>query len=56
MAARWTLQDELDWYTEQAADHRKPPDEQRLWQQLADELSARLGINPSVSNDDTTLF
>ena len=54
MAVRWTLQNELDWFVEQANNPRLSLAERGVWQQLADELSARLGINPT--SDDTTLF
>lgn len=54
MALRWTLYDELNWFTTQANNPENPYDERQMWLSLADELAQRLGVN--FTPDDIPLF
>lgn len=51
-----TLKSERDWYLLQAANMENSEGERRLWQQLADEITRRLGDAPTAAPPDDTLF
>jgi aminoglycoside/choline kinase family phosphotransferase len=43
MRRNLTLEEERDWYLERANDFLTPRKDRDLWQQLADELTQRIG-------------
>lgn len=51
MAFRWTLQDEYDWYIQQAEDPNNSENDRALWRRMAQELATRLPDDPAADTE-----
>lgn len=49
-----SLRTQYNWYTAQAKDPFNTPEQQEMWQRLADELSPR--VQPATDQEDAPLF
>jgi hypothetical protein len=45
MMRRTSLEDEYDWYIQQASNPENPPEVREVWQQLADGLAPRIDLS-----------